>query len=140
MHICTVLLTICTKFKHYSCFVYKLKFWLLVFWSVSLANFFNDRRHTNAGWILIGLIPVLHPKQGKYVNQNKFKKRQLRLWHACMRKMLQPVIEGFHNPKAVLCNDDKVRMVKPVVAAWLGDRPEHEKVCGLVGGNCQVSF
>jgi hypothetical protein len=58
--------------------------------------------------------------------------------YRCVKLLLDPAVQGFNDPYGVLCSDGKVRVVKPVVACWLGDREEHEMVCTIIGGNCQV--
>ena len=40
--------------------------------------------------------------------------------------------EAFESGVEVNCSDGYTRMIAPLVAAWLGDREEHEIIAGVV--------
>jgi hypothetical protein len=100
--------------------------------AVSLGNYLNRRRHTNDGWVLAGFFPILNPDKGTYKGVNRMPRRKVRLWHACAKIFCNHLKEAFATGVPVKCADGKVRMVKPIVALWLGDREEHEVLCSLV--------
>lgn len=100
--------------------------------AVSLANYNNDVRHTDVGWVLVGFIPVIDKNKGTYKGANKPARRSVRLWHKCVGILTASIKEAFETSIPVLCADGLVRQVKPVVASWLGDRQEHEKICSIV--------
>ena len=97
-----------------------------------MGNYLNSRRHTNAGWVLAGFMPILKADKGNYKGNNRMPRRKVRLWHACAKIFCQHIEEAFKTGVPVMCADGKVRMVKPIVALWLGDREEHEIVCSVV--------
>jgi hypothetical protein len=39
---------------------------------------------------------------------------------------------AFENPEWIECNDQICRKIRPLVAAWLGDREEHEVVSQVI--------
>ena len=78
------------------------------------------------------MIPVLSEDRGEYKGHDSFSQRKLRLWHKCASLVLKDVRDSYYNPFPLQCADKKVRIIRPVVAAWLGDRLEHEKVCLMV--------
>lgn len=45
---------------------------------------------------------------------------------------MKEVIEAFEDDCPVQCSDGYTRDICPIVAAWLGDREEHELVASIV--------
>lgn len=113
----------------------------LLFFTVSLGNLQNSRRHTNSGWKMIAVFPIINEDDGLYKEYKiDFALRKLNLFQECARELLQPIKEAYYNPFTICCADGKIRKIKLVVANWLGDREEHERVCRMVGVSEYVLF
>lgn len=110
-----------------------------VFCAVTLANYLNRRRHTNQAWVLVGFFPILNPNHGVYKGPDKIARRKVRLWHACTKILTESIKEAYIEGTPVKCADGNIRIVKPIVANWLGDRDEHEVVCGIVSVRFQTN-
>jgi hypothetical protein len=86
-------------------------------------------RFSSHGWNLLSLIPVIKKRQGNYKAMG-FKRRQLMLLHDAIKIFLKPILD---NPIAfVECSDGWVRECHFFVSVWLGDREEHEFLCGMM--------
>ncbi|CDO74891.1 hypothetical protein BN946_scf184461.g3 [Trametes cinnabarina] len=71
--------------------------------------------------LLIGYIPVskLH-----CFSKAAHSEAGYRLFHTCMAKILQPLIEAAKSGIDMICTDGVVRRVYPILAAYLADHPE----------------
>ena len=81
-------------------------------------------------------MPVLKKKKlPKHLRKNFARIRQ-QLWHKCIALLTRDLPDKFKEGEAIRCGDGYVQTIKPVLAAWLGDRKEAEVVCAafLVSG------
>ena len=60
-------------------------------------------------------------------------RRKMLLFHDCIKTVCKSIIEAFDEGEKVLCGDGFVRKMKPLVAAWLGDKEEHWVICQNIG-------
>ena len=58
----------------------------------------------------------------------------------CISIVFQPLVAAAAEAPKVECSDGFTRNIVPLVAAWLGDREEHETVASLVKVQCIVVF
>jgi hypothetical protein len=56
----------------------------------------------------------------------------------CIAIVFQPLVAAAEESPKVECSDGFTRKIVPLVAAWLGDREEHETVASLVKVKCIV--
>ena len=59
-------------------------------------------------------------------------RRQNLLFHDGIKVLCKSLKEAFDNPETIECNDGWCRKIRPLVAAWLGDREEHEVISQVV--------
>jgi len=82
----------------------------------------GTRRKTSENTvILLGYLPVakldkIHPSERSAV--------QHQLFHNCMKELLQPLVKAGTNGVEILCSDGNVRLVFPILSAYLADHPE----------------
>ena len=99
---------------------------------MTLVNLDNKKRFTNSGWQLVALIPVLNKKAGNYKGKMPASTRTARLFHDCVETIFKPLVDAYDDSPYVKCADGFTRRICPLVAAWLGDREEHEVVCSMI--------
>ena len=94
-----------------------------------MANLLNSRRHTNSGWKLTAVFPIIKEVDGAYKEfKVQFKDCKLQLFQECMRLLITPIKHAFYNPQTIVCADGLVWQIKLVVASWLTDREEGERI------------
>ena len=102
--------------------------------AASIGNLKNSRRHTNSGWKLVAIFPSINEDSGSYKDHGiEFKERKMGLFHQSCQIIIKSIQEAFFKPRQIQCSDGKIRNVKLVLAAWLGDREEHERICRMIG-------
>ena len=99
---------------------------------MTLVNLDNGIRFTNAGWQLVALLPVINKKQGNYKGKMPSSTRAAKLFHDCVKEIFSPLVDAYKSPRFAKCSDGFTRKSVPLVAAWLGDREEHEVVCSMI--------
>ena len=86
-------------------------------------------RGTSKGWKLAALLPVLKKKKLPKDLRKHFARIRQQLWHKCIALLTRDLPDKFKEGESIRCGDGYVRTIKPVLAAWLGDRKEAEVVC-----------
>ena len=107
---------------------------------------------------MVAILPCLEEDQGNYSDsKNKDEeneengaeqdatqaktmpkvRRKILLFHDCIEKIFKPMNDAFEKGEKVLCGDGFVRNMKPMVAAWLGDKEEHWVICQNIGVRIQ---
>ncbi|KAI6095123.1 hypothetical protein EDD17DRAFT_1772574 [Pisolithus thermaeus] len=78
-------------------------------------------RHTS---MLVGYLPVskLESFDDNLIGQH-------RLFHYCMRRMVQPLVDAGRKGVEMVCADRKIRRVFPILAAYIRDHPKQCLVC-----------
>jgi hypothetical protein len=54
------------------------------------------------------------------------------LFHEGIKVLCASLKEAFNNPETIECCNGFCRKIRPLVAAWLGDREEHEVISQVV--------
>jgi hypothetical protein len=97
--------------------------------AVSTTNLKKGRRNKEGGWMLAALLPVLSKKKLPSYMKKHYSRLKMQLWHQCISIVTKTLAEKYGTGEAIKCGDGLVRSIKPVLAAWLGDRKEGEFVC-----------
>lgn len=79
------------------------------------------RKPSKRATLLLGYLPVAKlecwsPAQRKVIGQD--------LFHSCMKKLLQPLVEAGKHGCHMACADDQARDVFPLLASYVADHPE----------------
>jgi Plavaka transposase len=84
--------------------------------------------------ILLGYIPV--SKLQCFATQEERKVQAQRLFHYCMRLILQPLFSAGENGMKMTCSDDA--LVFPILAAYVADFPEQALIACTLKNWCPI--
>ena len=79
------------------------------------------RKPSNNAVILLGYLPVT--KLAGFWDSDK-SSLQHQLFHNCMKEILRPLIKAGIDGVEILCSDGQVRLVFPIISAYVADHPE----------------
>ncbi|KAF8511158.1 hypothetical protein JB92DRAFT_3083509 [Gautieria morchelliformis] len=86
--------------------------------------------------ILLGYIPV--SKLRCFATADQHKMQAQRLFHYCLRTMLQPLFTAGAQGLDVTCADNALRQVFPILAAYIADFPEQALVACTLESWCPI--
>ena len=79
------------------------------------------RKPSKNAVILLGYLPVT--KLDKFLPSER-SNIQHQLFHNCMKELLRPLVKAGTNGVEILCSDGEIRLVFPILSAYLADHPE----------------
>ncbi|KAI5984843.1 hypothetical protein EDD15DRAFT_2390291 [Pisolithus albus] len=100
---------------------------------LSIGNLAKEvrRQPSRHASMLVGYLPV-----SKLESFDDNSIGQHRLFHYCMRRMVQPLVDAGRKGVEMVCADGKIRKVFPILAAYIGDHPEQCLVACCAENRC----
>ncbi|KIY60563.1 hypothetical protein CYLTODRAFT_314897, partial [Cylindrobasidium torrendii FP15055 ss-10] len=93
------------------------------------------RKPSEQACILVGYLPIEKAaKPG--LSKRGFSGRQQRIFHAAMGHLLAPLVDAGKNGVEMTGGDGQVRIVHPILAAYVADYPEQCLVTCSKSGTC----
>jgi hypothetical protein len=91
---------------------------------LTIGNIKKDirRQPSKHATVLIGYLPI--SKMHHFKDQESRQIARYRLFHNCMRLVMEPLIDGGHAGVDMICADNNVRRIFPILAAYIADHPE----------------
>lgn len=90
---------------------------------ITVGNIDKDtrRKPSENAVILLGYLPVSKLDKIKPSERSAV---QHQIFHNCMKELLQPLIKAGTDGVEMLCSDGEVRLIFPILSAYLADHPE----------------
>jgi hypothetical protein len=91
---------------------------------LTIGNIKKDirRQPSKHATVLIGYLPI--SKMHHFKDHESRQIARYRLFHNCMRLVMEPLIDGGHAGVDMICADNNVRRIFPILAAYIADHPE----------------
>ncbi|KAJ7065172.1 hypothetical protein C8F01DRAFT_1366212 [Mycena amicta] len=101
-----------------------------------IGNTFNSTRRAHRdGIALLGFLAI--PKTTRqYAGSNEFRKFRRQLFHASLRRILEPIRPYMTTPKVTRCGDGHFRRIIYGVGPYIADYPEQALLTCIVQGCC----
>ncbi|KAJ7576496.1 hypothetical protein C8J56DRAFT_1007498 [Mycena floridula] len=102
---------------------------------LSIGNISKEKRRkpSERAMVLIGYLPVT---KLECYDKDVRSLEQQRLFHKCMKSLLEPIVEARKNGVPMMCSDGFVRHVYPIVMAYIADHPEQCLIAGCTQNSC----
>ncbi|KAJ3911379.1 hypothetical protein F5877DRAFT_93791 [Lentinula edodes] len=92
-----------------------------------------QRKPSSRAWVLLGYIPV---SGLDYYSEDWRSDAGCQLFHNCIKKMIQPLIDKGLAPTGMACSDGFIRSVYALLAAYIADYPEQCHIACCKRNSC----
>jgi hypothetical protein len=94
------------------------------------------RKPSKHAYVLLGYLPTA--KLEELTNKAARRRTLCNLFHICMRRMTEPLIQAGKLGVEMASGDGVVRRIHPIVATYIGDYPEQLLVTAIKNGECPI--